>query len=152
MWVNGPFSPEDCNPAMRVMIFLASPVRADDEGGYDVPDTTARWVGNGYLPGHFGLWGVTGPLVVVEIAGSRLTLRLRPKFLARLLGVAPLTTEPGSGLRVATARVRAGWGWFVRFQLPGERCYSFQTTATRKDEILVCLADAGYDVPMPERR
>jgi hypothetical protein len=114
-----------------------------------VPDTAVRrWAGNGYLPGRFGLWGVAGPLVVVEVAGSRVTVRLRPKFLARLMGVAPLIAEPGSGLTVTTSRVRAGWGWFIRFQLPGERHYSFQTTTNRKDEVLSCLADFGFEVSL----
>jgi hypothetical protein len=113
-----------------------------------VPDTAVRrWVGSGNLPGYFGLWGISGPFIVVEVAESRVTVRLRPKFIARLTGVAPLIAEPGSGLIVTASRVRAGWGWFIRFQLPAERQYSFLTTTVRKDEMLSCLADAGFVVP-----
>lgn len=118
-----------------------------------MPDTAVRrWVGSGNVPGHFGLWGISGPLVVVEVAGSRVTVRLRPKFLARLLGVAPLIAELGSGLTVTATRVRAGWGWYIRFRLPGERHYSFLTTTARKEEVLSCLADAGFEVTAAESR
>lgn len=104
-----------------------------------------RWIGAGYLPGHFGEWGASVPGVVLEVAGSRLTVRLRPKFLARLMGVAPLNAEPGSGLTVTATR-RRSWGWLIEFQLPGERPYYFQTT--KLDEVLSCLADAGFEVPV----
>lgn len=113
-----------------------------------MPDTPVkRWASSGYVPGHFGLWGITGPFIVVEMAGSRLTVRLRPRLLARLLGVVPLIAEPDSGLTVTTARVRTAWWWFIRFQLPGERHYSVETTAARKEEMLSCLADAGFEIP-----
>lgn len=118
-----------------------------------MPDTAVRrWVGSGNVPGHFGLWGISGPLVVVEVAGSRITVRLRPKFLTRLLGVAPLIAELGSGLTVTATRVRAGWGWYIRFRLPGERHYSFLTTTARKEEVLSCLADVGFEVTAAESR
>lgn len=105
-----------------------------------------RWRGNGYLPGRLGWWGVNG-LAVVEIAGARVTVRLSPGFLARLLGVAPLAAKPGNGLAVTFRRVRLGWGWFIDFQLPGGQTYSFITTAARRDEILSCLSAAGFDLP-----
>jgi hypothetical protein len=70
---------------------------------------------------------------------------LRPRFLARLLGIAPLTAEPGSGLTVTAKRALEPWGWFVEFRLPGGRLYSFQTT--RQGAVLSCLADAGFEVP-----
>jgi hypothetical protein len=102
------------------------------------------------VPGHFGLWGIGGPFIVVEVAGPRVTVRLRPKFLARLLGVAPLIAEPGRGLTVTTSKVRAGWGWFIEFQRPGERQHSFMTTTARKDEVLSFLAEVGFEVPAAE--
>ncbi len=116
-----------------------------------MPDTAVRrWASAGYLPGHFGTWGISGPLVIVEVAGPRVTVRLRPSFLARLLGVAPLTAEPDSGLTVTAKRALSPWGWFIEFRLPGGRPYSFQTT--RQDEVLSCLADAGFEVPAAESR
>ena len=48
--------------------------------------------------------------MVVEVAGSRLTVRLRPKFLARLIGVTPLIAETGSGLAVTVTRALVGSG------------------------------------------
>ena len=109
-----------------------------------------RWASSGYVPGRFGLWGIGGPFVVVEMAGPRVTVRLRPRFLARLLGVAPLIAEPGRGLMVTTAKVRAGWGWFIEFRLPGELQYSVITTTARKDEVLSFLAGVGFEVPAAE--
>jgi hypothetical protein len=111
-----------------------------------VPDTAVRrWAGNGYLPGRFGLWGVSG-LVVLEVSGSQVTVRLRPKFLARLMGVAPLCAEPGSGLIITVSRGLRPWGWYIEFQLPGVLRYSFQAGAARKGEVLSCLADVGFEV------
>ncbi len=116
-----------------------------------MPDTAVRqWVSSGYVPGHFGSWGVTGPLVVVKVADSRVTVRLRPKFLARLMGVAPLIADSGSGLMVTTSRAMKPWGWLIEFRLPGERPYSFQTT--RLDEVLSSLEEAGFEVPARESR
>jgi hypothetical protein len=111
-----------------------------------VPDKAVRrWAGNGYLPGRFGLWGVSG-LVVLEVSRSQVTVRLRPKFLARLMGVVPLTAEPGSGLIISVSKGMRPWGWYIEFQLPDERRYSFQVGAIRKGEVLSCLADAGFEV------
>lgn len=104
-----------------------------------------RWAGNGYLPGRFGLWGVSG-LVVLEVSGSQVTVRLRPKFLARLMGVVPLTAEPGSGLMITVSQGMRPWGSYIEFQLPGGQRYSFQVGATRKGEVLPYLADAGFEV------
>ena len=111
-----------------------------------MPDTAGRrWAGNGYLPGRFGLWGVSG-LVVLEVSESQVTLRLRPKFLARLMGVAPLCAQPGSGLVITISRGLRPWGWYIEFQLPGALRYSFQVGATRKGEVLSSLANAGFEV------
>jgi hypothetical protein len=107
-----------------------------------------RWSGNGYLPGRFGLWSVSG-LLVLELSGSQVTVRLRPKFLARLMGVVPLTAEPGSGLTITVSPGMRPWGWYLRFQLPDEERYSFQVGSTRKDEVLSCLTDAGFEVKRP---
>jgi hypothetical protein len=84
----------------------------------------------------------------MEVSGPQVTVRLHPKSLARVLGVAPLVAGPGSGLTVTTARVRAAWWWFIEFQLPGERQYSFEVTAATRDAILSCLAEAGFEVPV----
>jgi hypothetical protein len=118
-----------------------------------VPDASVRqWASGGYVPGHFGLWGISGPLIVVEVAGPRIAVRLRPKFLARLLGAAPLIAEPGTAVTITTSKLRAGWGWFIKFQLPGKRPYSFMTTTARKNEVLSCLADVGFEVSPAEHK
>jgi hypothetical protein len=79
------------------------------------------------------------------MAGARVTVRVRPSVLGRLIGVVPLVAEPGSGLKVTTRRVRLGWGWFIDFQLPGEREYSFITTRASRDDILSRLNAVGFN-------
>jgi hypothetical protein len=113
-----------------------------------VPGTVVRrWVGAGFLPGRFGEWGASVPAVVLEVAESRLTVRLRPKFLARLLGIAPLVSGPGSGLSITASR-RRSWGWLIEFRRPDGLSYYFQTTAASKDAVLSCLAEAGFEAPV----
>jgi hypothetical protein len=128
---------------------MISALETDEYEGIVADDGTAarRWVGSGSLPGHFGLWDFSGPFVVVEVARSRVTVRLQPKFLARLLGVTPLVAEPGSGLRVTTSRYWGGLGWYIGFRLPDELPYTHLTTPTRKNAILCCLAEAGFEAP-----
>jgi hypothetical protein len=116
-----------------------------------VPDRAVhRWVGNGYLPGRGGLWGLSGPFVVVEVAGSRVTVRLQPRFFARLLGVEALIADPSSGLTVTTRPVRMGFGRFIDFQLPDGRPYSLITN--RSNEVLSCLAEEGFQIPVADSR
>lgn len=95
---------------------------------------------------NFGLWGISGPAIVVEAAGPQVTVRLRPKFFARLLGVAPLIAEPGWGLTITTSKVRAGWGWFVDFQFSGQLQYSLMTTTAKKDAAAELSARTGRTV------
>jgi hypothetical protein len=112
-----------------------------------VPDAPVRrWIGAGFLPGRFGDWGATSPGVVLELAGSRLTLRLRPRFLARLMGIVPLTAEPGSGLTATATKRRGAWGWFIEFRMPGVNPYYFQTL--KVDEVFSCMTDAGFETPV----
>jgi hypothetical protein len=93
------------------------------------------------------------PLIVMEVAGSRLTVRLRPKFLARLSGVAPLIAEPGSGLTVTTRQAWLGWGRYIYFRLPGWRPYRLWTPSREQARLMLwCLADAGFEVPVVESR
>ena len=103
-----------------------------------------RWIGAGFLPGHFGEWYIGSPGVVLEMAGSELTVRVRPRFFARLVGVAPLNVKPGSGLTVTATR-RRNWGWLIEFRVPGERRYRFQTV--KVDELFSCMAEAGFEIP-----
>jgi hypothetical protein len=62
-----------------------------------MPDEWLRWTGAGTLPARgFGYLRATMPLVVVELAGPRLTVRLRPAVLAGLSGTRSLTAMPAS--------------------------------------------------------
>ena len=113
-------------------------------------DAVRRWAGTGYVPGRFGMWGVKSRLIVVELAGSRLTVRLRPGLIARLFGVAPLVAEPGTGLTITPTLARGGTGRFVWFRLPDERRYAFCATPEDQEDIATCLADAGFEVSEAE--
>jgi hypothetical protein len=116
-----------------------------------LPDVSAqRWSGSGYLPGRWGLWGVQG-LAVVEMAGARVTVRVRPGVLGRLMGVVPLVAEPGSGLKVTTRRVRLGWGWFIDFQLPGESRVSTTGISATTPPFLAAPTPSPYP-PGPGRQ
>jgi hypothetical protein len=102
-----------------------------------------RWVGAGTLPGRLGDWEATVPLVVLEIAGSRLTLRLRPKFLAKLTGVDPLAAEASGKIEILP--VRPSWRLpGIEFRVPGRASYYFR--ARNRDEILSQLAGAGFKI------
>jgi hypothetical protein len=46
-----------------------------------------RWVAGGSMPARLGYCNASSGLVVLELAGSRLSLRLRPKLMAKFLGV-----------------------------------------------------------------
>ena len=112
-----------------------------------------RWAGSGSVPGQLGIWNVSGPLVVIEVAGSRVTVRLRPKFLARLVGVAPLIAESGNGLTITTQQGTWGWGWLIEFRLPAGQPYRLWTRSPEQaHSVLSWLADAGFEVPGVQSR
>lgn len=112
-----------------------------------------QWTCNGRVPTrHLGYFNFGIPLLVVEVSGSRLTVRLIPKFHARLLGVAPLIAEPGSGLTVTTKRGELGWGQSIYFQLPRQAPYRVWTGRQEAQAMLSCLADAGFKVPVAKSK
>ena len=49
------------------------------------------WTGGGSVPGRFGRINATVPLVVLELSGVALTLRLRPKAIGAMFGAESLT-------------------------------------------------------------
>lgn len=106
-----------------------------------------RWACNGNLPWIIGTFQAGPPLLLVEVAGPWVTVRLRPRFLARLVGVAPLIAGPGSGLTVTTKQGELGLGRYIYLRLPGERPYRLWTPSRQQAQsMLSCLADAGFEV------
>jgi hypothetical protein len=70
-----------------------------------MPEQRLRWTGAGTIPAHgFGYLQATIPLVIVELAGPLLTVRVRPAFLARLAVTSTLTAAAGDGLQVFPVR------------------------------------------------
>ena len=56
-----------------------------------IPGPRFQWTGAGTIPARrLGYWQATNPFVVVELAGRRPTVRLRPALLARLAGAGGL--------------------------------------------------------------
>lgn len=112
-----------------------------------------QWRCTGNVPGYLGTLNVGLPLLVMEVAGWRLTVRLTPGLFARLTGVAPLIAEPGSGLTVATKQGELGLGQYIYFRLPGGRRYRLWTPSRQvAQSMLSCLAAAGFEVPIIGRR
>lgn len=70
-----------------------------------MPGQRSQWTGAGTIPAcGFGYWQATIPLVVVELAGRRLTVRMRPALLARLAGATTLTAAADDGLQAFPVR------------------------------------------------
>jgi hypothetical protein len=89
---------------------------------------------------------VPGEMGLGEAAGRAAGPGVRDQ--ADFSGFLPMTAISGNGLTVATAKVRAGWRWFTEFRLPSGPQHSFITSTVKKDEVLSCLADAGFEVPV----
>lgn len=66
-----------------------------------------RVVGAGILVGKLGKVTATSPLVVLDVAGGELSLRMRPRLLAAAFGVRPLHALANSEAVAFPAR-----GWF----------------------------------------
>jgi hypothetical protein len=106
-----------------------------------------RWVAGGSMPARLGYCNASSGLVVLEVAGSRLSLRLRPMFMAKLLGVNPLEAVSGDGIVISPGR--SLWLRGIEFQRPGIRPYYFWTGSSA--EIFSRLSDAGFTVSPAER-
>lgn len=103
-----------------------------------------RWTGAGRIPAHgFGYLQATVPLVVVEKAGPRLTVRLRPALMARLVGARTLTAAAGDALQVFPVRSNAGYQG-IEFRPPLRSSFYFFTS--QRDAVLAALAGAGFAV------
>ena len=109
-----------------------------------VPGQCVRWTGAGTIPASgFGYLQATIPLVIVELTGSSLTVRLRPAVLARLVGAVPLTAAAGDGLEVFPVRNRASYQG-IEFRPVTGSSYCFFTR--HRGAVLAGLANAGFPV------
>ena len=85
----------------------------------------------------------TIPLVIVELAGSQLTVRARPTFIVRLLGIKTLTAAADDGLQVFPVRNNATYQG-IEFRPQKKSSFYFYTS--RRGAVLAALADAGFAV------
>jgi hypothetical protein len=102
-----------------------------------------RWSGAGLVPAGFMSWQATTPLVVLELNGSRLTLRFRPGLLARFLGIETLTAVPDDKPRIFLIQNDRTWKG-IEFGLPGRSSFRFYTR--HRERVLETLTRAGFVV------
>lgn len=100
-----------------------------------------RWVGGMVMPRRIS---TTFPVAVLEIAGAKLEMRIRPRWFRALLGAGTLEAFPGDGTVLFPVRlVGVGIGG------PGRPTWYFRTFAT--DDILAVAAAAGFEVEASPR-
>jgi hypothetical protein len=89
------------------------------------------------------------PLAVLELDGSSLALRMRPRFLERLFAGDPLVVQPADLEAVfpATGMLRSPG---VGLRPHGRHVYYFWTR--QRESVLTALAAAGWPVSWEERR
>jgi hypothetical protein len=102
-----------------------------------------RWSGAGRVPAVFMSWQATTPLVVLELIGSRLTLRFRPALLAKFLGIETLTAIPDDKLRIFLIQNDRTWKG-IEFRLPERSSFLFYTP--HREQVLETLTRAGFVV------
>ena len=108
-----------------------------------------RWTGAVDMPGSMGRMNASVPLGILELSGNRITLRVRPAFLATMFGSKPLIVTPAQVEVVFPARGR------LRYRAIGIRprneppCY-FLLGGDRQF-ILSAIAAAGFHVQWEER-
>jgi hypothetical protein len=102
-----------------------------------------RWSGAGLVPAGFMSWQATAPLAVLELTGSRLTLRLRPALLAKFLGIETLTAIPDGSLHIFLIQNDRTWKG-IEFRLPERSSFRFYTP--HREQVLEALARAGFVV------
>jgi len=109
-----------------------------------MPEQRLRWTGAGMIPAHgFGYLQATIPLVIAELAGPLLTVRVRPAFLARLVGTRTLAAAAGDGLEVFPVRSGATYQG-IEFR-PAMRS-SFYFFTRHRGDLFAALASAGFTV------
>ncbi len=108
-----------------------------------------RWVGAADVPSLFGRMNASVPLGVLELDGSLLTFRVRPRLLAKLFGMHQLVVRPFEVEAVYPARARLRYPAIAVRPL-GQPPYYF--LLGDRGLILSCIAEAGFPVSWQERQ
>ena len=108
-----------------------------------------RWIGAADIPGSMGRMNASVPLGVLELASGRLTLRVRPGFLATMFGATALVVTPADVEAVFPARAK------LRYRAIGIRRIgeppSYFILRGDRPPILSAVAAAGFPVQWEER-
>ena len=109
-----------------------------------MPEPYLQFTGAGAIPARgFGYVHATIPLVIVELAGTRLTVRVRPALVARLAGARTLAAAAGKGVQIFPVRSGATYQG-IEFR-PAMRS-SFYFFTRHRGDLLAALANAGFTV------
>jgi hypothetical protein len=108
-----------------------------------------RWVGGANLPGTLGRTNATTPLAVLRLGSSSISLDVRPKLVARMVGLSPITVTRSDNVVVFPVRSRFGTRG-VGVGQKGVAPLYFWTT--KREEVLQALASADWSVSWDERR
>lgn len=112
------------------------------------PPAAYRWTGGLNVPVSFGRLSATLPLAVLEISGTMLVFRIRPRWVQALVGAQSLRLSAGDGTVVFPVEQLAGIGVGVR--PVGQSAWYFRSFS--RGDILAAAAAAGFDVlPTPGR-
>jgi len=110
---------------------------------------TSRWTGTATMPGTLGSVTVAVPLACLTLDGSTISVRLRPRLLQRILGVATLSASPADGVEAFPLRKPRDEKGIAILWPHGAWCH-FGTSA--REEVLAALAEAGFKVSWLERQ
>jgi hypothetical protein len=107
-----------------------------------------RHIGAGVLVGRLGKVTATWPLVVLELVGGELTLRMRPQWLGTAFGVRPLRATANSEAVAFPAR---GWFRSLYVGIRTDHGEAYFWTANR-EAMLAMLESAGFRVTWAEQK
>ena len=95
------------------------------------------------MPSRFGYMQATLPLAVLEVSGSRLTLGVRPRFLAKMAGIEDLITQPGPGVICIPVGSNSTW---QGIEITGPERPSYYFWTNRRAEVMSYLLQAGFTI------
>jgi hypothetical protein len=112
------------------------------------PERPWRLVGGAVLPGFLGKTSATWPFGVMEGNDSWVEVRIRPGWLAGIVGARPMRVSPAEDVEVFPAR-----GWFgmayLGIRTGDHECY-FE--CPEREELLGRLQACGFQVRTTERK
>ena len=101
-----------------------------------------RLAGGMNVPAATGRVSATLPLAVLELTGTTLDLRIRPRWFRRLVGGQILTLSPNSGAVIFPVHQLIGVGIGIRPS--GQATWYFRTSAP--EHLLSALDMAGFEI------